>query len=354
MVSVSYRLAGPADAAAASRIVTVALSDLAVRQARPPFTAPADHAAPGLGHVIETDGGRFWLAVADGSPVAFGSAWERGGERGRLGFCSGLFVAPEWQGKGIGRHLFELAMEGLPSAGGVAALTSSAANPVSNGLYARHGIFPLHALLYLTGPLAPLTTGASAAATLAVSRPAGGDGPRPARGDGSRPARGDGSRAAGGDGLRRAGGGKLAAEPLTSGHLGELRVIDEAVLGLDRTLEHRWFLGRADNSGWLFRRRERAVGYAYLGGDGTEGAGALGPIATLRRQDQPALLRFALAELAARGVTQATVAVPGPNLAAQRLLWEAGFTFPAAAGLLCASRPFGRFDRYLLAGDCLL
>ena len=312
-MSLSYRLAGPADAAVASHILTVALSDLAVRQGRPPFTAPADHAAPALRHVLETDGGRFWVAVADGRPVAFGSAWERGGERARLGYCSGLFVTPEWQGKGVGRHLFELAMDGLPAAGGLAALTSSAANPISNGLYARHGIFPLHALLYLSGPPASFASGG-----------------------------------------RSGDGGKLVAEALTGRHLDELRAIDEAVLGLDRTLEHRWFLGRADGSGWLFRRRERAIGYAYLGGDGTEGAGALGPIATLRRQDQPALLRFALAELAARGVTQATVAVPGPNLAAQRLLWEAGFTFPAAAGLLCASRPFGRFDRYLLAGDCLL
>ena len=312
-MSLSYRLAEPADADAASLILTVALSDLAVRQGRPPFTAPADHAAPALRHVLETDGGRFWVAVADGRTVAFGSAWERAGERGRLGYCSGLFVAPGWQGKGVGRHLFELAMNGLPAAGGLAALTSSAANPISNGLYARHGIFPLHALLYLTGPLSSFANG-----------------------------------------RRTADGRKLAAEPLTDRHLDELRAIDEAVLGLDRTLEHRWFLGRADHSGWLFRRRKRAVGYAYLGGDGTEGAGALGPIATLRPQDQPAVLRFALAELAARGVGQATVAVPGPNMAAQRLLWEAGFTFHGATGLLCASRPFGRFDRYLLAGDCLL
>ena len=312
-MSLSYRLAEPADADAASLILTVALSDLAVRQGRPPFIAPADHAAPALRHVLETDGGRFWVAVADGRPVAFGSAWERGGERRRLGYCSGLFVAPEWQGKGVGRHLFELAMDGLPAAGGLAALTSSAANPISNGLYARHGIFPLHALLYLSGPLSSFASGG-----------------------------------------RAADGRELAAEELTGGHLDELRAIDEAVLGLDRTLEHRWFLGRADHSGWLLRRRKRAVGYAYLGGDGTEGAGALGPIATLRPQDQPAVLRFALAELAARGVAQATVAVPGPNITAQRLLWEAGFTFPAATGLLCASRPFGHFDRYLLAGDCLL
>ena len=241
-------------------------------------------------------------------------------------------MSPEWQGKGVGRHLFELAMDGLPAAGGIAALTSSAANPISNGLYARHGIYQLHALLYLSGPLA----------AFAGARPT--DCRCLARG------RRAGCRRA--HHRRRPGG--LDAEPLDAGHLDELRAIDEAVLGVDRTLEHRWFLSRAENPGWLFRRRERAIGYAYLGGDGTEGAGALGPIATLRSQDQPAVLRFALAELAARDVAQAMVTLAGPNIAAQRLLWSAGFAFTGATGLLCTSRPFGRFDRYLLAGDCLL
>lgn len=311
----TYRLAEPSDADAASRVLTAALRDLAVRQGRPPFAAPADHAAPVLRHVRETDGGRFWVAVADGRPVAFGAGWERGGERARLGYCGGLFVSPEWQGKGVGRRLFEHAMEGLPAAGGIAALTSNAANPISNGLYARHGIYQLHALLYLTGSLAAFAGG---------RRPHG------------------------------AAAGGLDVEPLDAGHLDELRAIDEAVLGVDRTLEHRWFLSRAENPGWLLRRRGRAIGYAYLGGDGTEGVGALGPIATLRPQDQSACLRFALAELAARDVAQTTVTLAGPNIAAQRLLWSAGFAFTGATGLLCASRPFGRFDRYLLAGDCLL
>ena len=325
-MSISYRSAGPADADTASRILTTALTELAARQGWPPFTAPADHAAPALRHVAETDGRRFWLAVADGEPVAFGSGWQRGA----LGFCSGLFVLPEWQGKGVGRRLFELAMDGLPTAGGVAALTSSAANPVSNGLYARHGIYPRVALLYLTGPLA------SFAASPATRRPAGGGQPGGGPSGGERPT------------------GGLDAEPLATGHLAELAQIDDAVLGAERTTDHHWLLGRQENPGWLFRRRERAVGYAYLGGDGTEGANALGPVATLRAADQTAVLSLALAELARRGPTAATVAVPGPNIPAQRLLWQAGFAFTGATGLLCSSRPFGRFDRYLLAGDCLM
>ena len=347
-MSVSYRPAQPADASAASRILTAALRELAARQSRPPFVAADDHAAPALRHVAETDGGRFWLAVADGEPVAFGSAWQRGA----LGYCSGLFVLPQWQGKGVGRRLFELAMDGLPVRGGVAALTSSAANPVSNGIYARHGIYPQHALLYLTGAVASFAQTPTPPSAATNGRAAARRQPSAEIAGVRRPSAE--VAAVRQPDAEMAGASRLDVEPLGARHLAELAEIDGVVLGADRTTDHRWFLGRTENAGWLFRRRGRAIGYAYLGGDGTEGASALGPVATLRAADQPAVLRFALAELAARGASQATVAVPGLNIAAQRVLWQAGFSFSGATGLLCASRPFGRFDRYLLAGDCLM
>jgi len=297
-----------ATAAAASRIITAALDDLAGRQGLPAFDAPEDHAVPTLSHIIETDGGRFCLACDGDRPVAFGA----GLVRDAFSYCAGLFVLPEWQGQGLGRRLFEAALDGLPVAGGATALTSNAANPVSNGLYARHGIYPQHALLVLCGP---------AAEVRAYGAP------------------------------RRRG---LDAEPLGPAHLGELREIDEAVLGFDRAPDHLWFLSRPDHPGWLLRRRGRAVAYAYLGGDHTEGAGSVGPIAGLRPGDQAAALRFVVAELAARGQERATVVVPGPNLTAQRVLWESGFAFEGVTGLVCASRPFARFDRYVLAGDSIM
>jgi len=300
--------AGGATAEAASRIITAALSDLSTRQGRAPFSAPEGHAAAALRHVIETDGARFCLACDGERPVGFGA----GLVRGSFSYCAGLFVLPEWQGRGLGRRLFAAALEGLPVAGGVAALTSSAANPIANGLYARHGIYPQHALLVLCGPAAAV----------------GGSPPGHAH--------------------------VLDAEPIELAHLDELRAIDEVVLGFDRTPDHLWFLSQPEHPGWLFRRRGRAIGYAYLGGDGTEGAGSVGPVATLRPGDQAGVLRFVVAELAARGQESATVVVPGPNLAAQRVLWEAGFAFEGATGLLCASRPFARFDRYLLAGDSIM
>ena len=293
---------------AASRIITVALKDLARKQGLPPFTEPEDHAAPILRHVIETDGARFVLAYDRERPVGFGA----GLLRGAFSYCAGLFVLPEWQGRGLGRRLFETALEGLPVTGGVTALTSGAANPVSNRLYARHGIYPQHALLVLSGPAAA----------------AGGPPASHAR--------------------------SLDVEPLEAEHVGELRAIDEVALGFDRTPDHLWFLSRPGHPGWLFRRRGRPIGYGYLGGDETEGPGSVGPVATLRPGDQAAALRFVVAELAARGEERATVVVPGPNLAAQRVLWEAGFAFEGAAGLLCASRPFARLDRYVPAGDSIM
>jgi GNAT superfamily N-acetyltransferase len=297
-----------ATAAAASRIITAAFRDLSTRQGRAPFSAPEDHAAAALRHVIETDGARFCLACDGERSVGFGA----GLVRGAFSYCAGLFVLPEWQGRGLGRRLFEAAFEGLPVAGGVAALTSSAANPISNGLYARHGIYPRHALLSLRGP-----------ATRVCGSPPGH-------------------------------AHVLDAEPIEMAHLDELRGIDDAVLGFDRTPDHLWFLSQPLHPGWLFRRRGRAIGYAYLGGDGTEGAGSVGPVATVRPGDQAEVLCCVLAELAARGQERATVVVPGPNLAAQRVLWEAGFAFEGATGLLCASRPFAHFDRYVLAGDSIM
>lgn len=308
-------------ALAASFIIKTALRDLSVKQSRAPFEAADDFAARALRHVLASCGGRFFMARDGERPVAFGAAFERGA----FSHCAGLFVLPEYQGLGLGRRLFDAAATGLPAAGGVLSLTSSAANPVSNGLYARRGVYPQHALLRLSGPIGTERTSSHMAAGPAT-HPAG----------------------------RAEAAGDLLAEPLGVACLPELRTIDEVVLEADRTPDHRWFLSQRWHPGWLFRRRGRAVAYAYLGGDGTEGDGSVGPVASLRAGDQEAVLRFVLARLADRGVARAAVTVPGPNLAAQGVLWRAGFAFEGATGLWCGSRPFGRLDRYLSAGDCLM
>ena len=139
---------------------------------------------------------------------------------------------------------------------------------------------------------------------------------------------------------------------MTAADIEHLRSVDETVTTIDRTADHAWLQGVVSRRGWVFRRRGRVAGYAYLGGDGTVGADHVGPVAALRPSDIPAMLAFALA---AQGAGKsATVEVPGANLAAQRMLWTAGFRLAGPVGLIGASRPFGHFDRYLLAGNVLM
>ena len=66
------------------------------------------------------------------------------------------------------------------------------------------------------------------------------------------------------------------------------------------------------------------------------------------------LTKLALASLNERGAESVYVAVPGPNVEAQRVLLQAGLVFDACPGLLLVSRPFGRFDRYVIANYGLM
>ena len=304
-IEVTYRLGSPeCDAGEAARIIVVALNDLLARQNRPPVAGTGKAMAPVLAHLARTDPERFWVAAEGERIVGFGSAWTRS----ELRFLSGLFVLPGWQGHGIGRGLLDRALDPDRSAAGTKAVISSAANPVSNRLYAQRGMYPLIPVLTLRGPV-PARAGAAL--------------------------------------------GPLEAATLSAGALADLRAVDGAVTGLDRTRDHAWLLATG-RRGWLFRNGGTAAGYAYLGGDGTEGDDAVGPVATLQAEDQEAVLGFVLAQAAEHGATTATVMVPGHNRCAQRLLWRSGFSFGGAAGLFGCSRPFGRFDRYLFAGNALM
>jgi GNAT superfamily N-acetyltransferase len=303
---VALRPATVRDAAEAPRIISVALNDLYARQGRPAAEEHADCAAV-YGHLAGDDATSFWVAEAAKSVVGFSV----GVRRSDLWFLSALFVLSDWQGRGLGQALLERAQDNR-SPDGVAAVLSSAYNELSNRLYARRGMAPLLPVLQMTGAL-PLRGALALPAGLRLTRLTG---------------------------ARRC--------------LDALRAIDEAVLGIDRSSDHRWLLGEEARDGWLAERRGRAAAYAYLGGDGTEGSAVVGPAAALRAPDIVAVVAFALGELAATGVTEGGVMVAGANLAVQRLLWEAGFQFHGATALLGATRPFGRLDRYVFAGNALM
>jgi hypothetical protein len=66
------------------------------------------------------------------------------------------------------------------------------------------------------------------------------------------------------------------------------------------------------------------------------------------------LMQVALATLGERGTESVYAAIPGPNAEAQRVLLQAGLVYEACPGLLLASRPFGHFDRYVIANYGLM
>src|SRR5262245_17417519 len=108
-----------------------------------------------LGHLLATDPARFWVAVdGEGAICGFASASVREG----LWFLAMLFVRPGLQGDGIGGALMDRAQAGRdvdpggPAVPGPDApldrgiptwgLCADAAQPVSDGLYARRGMVP--------------------------------------------------------------------------------------------------------------------------------------------------------------------------------------------------------------------
>ena len=82
--------------------------------------------------------------------------------------------------------------------------------------------------------------------------------------------------------------------------------------------------------------------------------GYVGPLACRDPGDVRAVLRPALVGLVAHRIEQVRVSRSARYGEAQRPLGDTGLSFAATPGLLLASRPFGRLDRYVPAGYGML
>jgi hypothetical protein len=78
--------------------------------------------------------------------------------------------------------------------------------------------------------------------------------------------------------------------------------------------------------------------------------GWVGPVAAVRERDMETVTAWGIADLARRtAVEHVRGGVPGRCEGAQRAFWGAGLVMDGTPGLLLASRPFGRLDRYIPA-----
>jgi GNAT superfamily N-acetyltransferase len=258
-------------------------------------------------HALATDPERFVVVDEQDASgrgvdriVAFASALERG----PLGFLSMLFVTPGRQAQGLGRALLERVLPTAASGLTMAAVTDSA-QPISNGLYATYGIVPRMPLAHLVGrpsrtvALLPLPDG------VLVS-------PLP------------------------------PASDLPSG----VHALDQQVLGFDRPADHRFAI-ESGRLPFIIESKGRLAGYGYV-----SPVGHIGPICV----DDPALLApvttTLLQAVQPRGAS--AVWVPGAAGETFQALVRAGLRIDGFPLLLCWSRPFADFSRYLPLSPGLL
>jgi GNAT superfamily N-acetyltransferase len=144
---VEYRRASEADLKAEFDTFVAAQAELHTRRGAVWTPRPYDPAGSWAAvhrHLLTHDGERSYVADDQGRVAGFTAALVRGD----CWYFSALFVHPDFQGRGIGARLLDLAW-----GGGVARriTITEAIQPVSNTLYARRGMLPLTPLLSLQG-----------------------------------------------------------------------------------------------------------------------------------------------------------------------------------------------------------
>jgi GNAT superfamily N-acetyltransferase len=231
------------------------------------------------GHVLATDPERCHVAEIDGAIVGFSAAFVRDG----VWFFAALFIDPDEQGKGIGRRLFDLTATDAPPR---RVTITDSIQPISNALYARHGLIPTVPLLLFQGPSS-------------VMAPAG----------------------------------------LTAGapEAGDLLELDRAGYGFDRSIDHPFWSRQRTCTVW--RRDGRAVAYAYH-----SMTGSLGPLAGRDPASAADCLR---AELAVR--PRAVVEVPGTARELVAVAIEAGLRLVPPPGILLLSADVQAPDRIAIS-----
>lgn len=295
------------DLPACERVWRYGLNDYLLRLGQ--LEVPEDN--PGLrrlhAHTLATDPDRFRVATRGDSVVAFGSAVRRG----PVWFLSMLFVDPDEQARGLGRRLLGELLDagagGQAEPAAILATATDSAQPVSNGLYASLGIVPRMPLLNVIGR--------PREAWLPPDLPGG-----------ITPAR-----------LTRDGGPGADLPPADEA---EIRALDREVVGFEHPQDHAF---AASERPALFAYRDasgRLQGYGY-----TSEVGRIGPIAVR----DPALFRPVLGHLLTTVVPRGASAVwlggaAGPAI---ELALESGMRFEDFPLLMCWSRPFADFARYV-------
>jgi ribosomal protein S18 acetylase RimI-like enzyme len=304
-MKVNYRLAEEGDLYLVHRALVDSLNQFAVQRALPLVEMEYEESLPLWRHFLGAAAKGFLVAEVKKNIAGFCCHIVRE----NLWFLSYLVVAPEFQGAGIGRELFERALseaQGNDTARVFAAYTN-ASNWPSISLYTRNGIYPRVPVLRLEGNISNLREPTQEVQPLS---------------------------------------GEVAS--LNEETIALIDDIDLEIRGFKRDIDHRFWLGARSMRCYLFKRDDGVTGYAYISDDGT-----IGPLAALNTDDVANILCFCLDRLSSEAVDTYALHVPGVNRSALSVLYDRGFKLHDLS-LVMSSTPFGKWENYIISRPALL
>ena len=292
----TIRRATPEDAEACHRVLWESVTDLARRNAVHLDGTAADWWATQepLYRFLATHATEWWVAQDDGSSALIGYA--RSITRGDLLELTEFFVLPGRQSAGVGRALLERA---FPLEGHDVRSIVATTDVRAQSRYARAGTTARFPFFSLVGEPSETSSGGEITShVIALDSPA--------------------DRAV-------------------------VQDIERRVLEYPRGEEEiQWLL--EDRRGYLYRRGDDAIGFAFVGEHG------VGPIAALDPADMAAILLDVEGRAHESGIKKLDFQVPSLNEVATRHLLARGFQLDTWMNLLMSNRPFGRFDRFIAFG----
>ncbi|PSC06586.1 GNAT family N-acetyltransferase [Alsobacter soli] len=224
---VTIRPAKLDDLEAADALVVAIINDLTMRHGFGQIANPSPPRLQRFSLADDPDG--LWVAEHKDELVGFGFSWACD----ELWFLAQLFVNPDAQSSGVGRELLAKTLaHGAQRDARAKALITFAFNRAAQGLYMRHGLYPIT-------PLYVMSAGLETVAARPLST-------------------------------------ALRVEPL-EGSIAPpelLRPIDRAALGFSRAKHHSYMLTEGGLTGKALWAGANCVGYFYVGPDGH-----IGPLA---------------------------------------------------------------------------
>ena len=162
-MAVTYRRANADDFVRADALVVGSINDLTAKHGFGAIASPRPPRFQLFSVADDPDG--LWVAEEDGEILGFGWSWVCGD----LWFLAQLFVAPGQQGSGIGHELIERTWQPALAKGAMTkALITFTFNPVSQGLYIRHGMYPRFPVYMVGASRERVATGLQASSLRAV------------------------------------------------------------------------------------------------------------------------------------------------------------------------------------------